>query len=124
MTAMPHYGVADGELLVFHAWPMWSGRIDGRPVLQAIALTETDDVIVRVDPPEIDDSLEPYSNLFRVDPAGQVVWRAELPLPEDWTDGYVEFEIAAGELTANSWSCYAVTLDPGTGSILSKRFTK
>lgn len=121
---MPHYGVAGDQLVVFSEPPEWSGRVDGRPVLQAIALTGTDDVIVRVDPPEIDDSLKPYSNLFRVDSAGRVVWSADLPLPEDWTDFYVEVEIAEGELKAGSWSCYAMTLDSETGRILSKVFTK
>lgn len=121
---MPHYGVADGRLLVFGEPPQWSGLIDGRPVIQAVAVTGSTDVIVRVEPPEIDDSCSPYPNLFRVDPAGRIVWRAELPVPEDWTDSYTEFEVVDAELSAFSWSCYGVRLDPSTGAIVSKVFTK
>ena len=62
--------------------------------------------------------------LLRVRPDGNIVWRAELPLPDDWTDQYVEFAQSDGVLSANSWSTYYVLLDPETGRILSKEFTK
>jgi hypothetical protein len=121
---MPHYGVNDGELLVFDDPPTWHGRIEGRPVRQAASLSETPDAIVLLEPPLIEDSRQPFPNLLRVGPDGQVVWRAELPEPGDWTDEYVEFGHRDGKLTANSWSCFHVVLDPETGRILSKKFTK
>lgn len=100
---MHHYGANDGELLVFDRAPRWRGRIEGHRVQQTAALAGTDDAIVLLEPPPIDDSLQPFPNLLRVGPD---VWRAELPFPDDWTDQYVAFEQRDGVLTANTWSCY------------------
>jgi hypothetical protein len=125
MAAVPHYGVNDGELLVFEDAPAWRGRIDGHRATKAAALPETPDAIVLLESPEIDDSRTPFLNLLRVGPCGEVKWRAELPEPDDWTDEYVDFDLYPdGALGANTWSCFSVALDPETGRILSKVFTK
>lgn len=121
---MHHYGSSEGELLVFGSAPRWRGRIEGHRVEQAAALAGTDDAIVLLEPPPIDDLLRPFRNLLRVAADGTIVWRAELPVPADWTDQYVNFEQHAGILSANSWSCYFVVLDRETGDIVSKEFTK
>ena len=44
--------------------------------------------------------------------------------PDDWTDQYVEFSLLEGVLSANRWSCYFVVLDPETGCIRFREFTK
>jgi hypothetical protein len=118
------YGVNDGELLVFDSSPTWRGRFDGEGVRHVLSLAESDDAVVLLEAPPIDDSLQPFFNLVRVRPNGEIVWRAEHPIPEDWTDGYVAVEQNDGVLSANSWSCYYVVLDPDTGRILSSVFTK
>ena len=121
---MPNYGVNDGELLVFDGPPTWRGRVEGHWVKQAAALPGTEDALVLLDPPLTDDSHTPFPNLLRAGPDGQVVWRAELPVPDDWTDEYVEFRQHDGVLSANSWSSFYVVLDPETGCIRSTEFTK
>lgn len=109
---------------MFEVAPAWRGAIEGHRVRQVAGLSETDDAMVLLESPPIDDSRQPFPNLLRVRPTGSVVWRAELPVPGDWTDSYVEFEQNDGVLSANSWSCYYVVLDRETGRILSREFTK
>ena len=62
-------------------------------------------------------------NLARVTSADEVFWRADVPDPGS-NDTYVEVRWRDGRLTANSWSCYFVELDPYTGVLLSSTFTK
>ncbi len=62
-------------------------------------------------------------NLVRVDTEGDEVWRAALPQsspPDFFTD--VRFD--GNTVWANTRSCWSVTLDLGTGKILSAVFTK
>jgi hypothetical protein len=113
-----------GRLLVseYGAGEIWSGQPDGRAVLTALFVPESDDAIVLLD---ADTPGAPKSdrNLVRCRVDGSVVWRAELPDPSG-PDAYTEVTWAKAGLLGNSWSCYLVRLDPMTGRILEKTFTK
>jgi hypothetical protein len=74
-----------------------------------------------------DAPVEKFQNLVRISPSGEIVWRAELPHDPDLTDGFDAYVYVAwheGRLTANSFSCFRVELDPATGLIVSAEFTK
>jgi len=63
-----------------------------------------------------------FRNILRCHPNGKIVWLAELPT--DSNDVYTHIDWNGNSLTANSWSCFYVTLDINTGKILSSAFTK
>jgi outer membrane protein assembly factor BamB len=63
------------------------------------------------------------NNLVRIDTEGDEIWKAELPrgtCPDFFTDVRAD----GTTITANTWSCFMVTLDRETGTILSAQFTK
>jgi hypothetical protein len=61
-------------------------------------------------------------NLAYVTPAGEVMWWAELT--DTGRDTYVAVRISANGIVAQSWDGYSCEIDPKTGHIVSKRFTK
>jgi hypothetical protein len=61
-------------------------------------------------------------NLACVTSAGEVMWWAELP--DTGNDNFVAVEVKEGKIFAWSWSCQMCGIDPQTGHILSKIFTK
>jgi hypothetical protein len=65
----------------------------------------------------------PVPNLVCVDDGGSVVWRAELPV-HSGDDIYVDADVRSGALIAISWSGYRVTINPFSGEITSRLFTK
>lgn len=64
----------------------------------------------------------PFRNILRCHPDGEIVWQAELATNSN--DVYTHVDWNGKSLTANSWSCFYVTLDINTGKILSSEFTK
>jgi hypothetical protein len=62
-----------------------------------------------------------FDNLFALTSRGEKAWVAELP--ESGTDSYVTIS-SREPLVANSWSGFQCTLDPASGRILRKVFTK
>ena len=54
---------------------------------------------------------------------GRVRWKAKLPT-SDPSDCFVAVRLDGDLVRANSWSCYAVWLDPSTGRTLRTQFTK
>ena len=64
-----------------------------------------------------------WRNLVCLDSNGDVVWTAELP-ENTGPDFFAGVKVDGGTIQANTWSCYALTLDPRTGKILSCIFTK
>jgi hypothetical protein len=69
-----------------------------------------------------DDFPRHLSNLYCLDSTLRSVWSAELPSA---TDGYIgpldEFD---GKITCSSWECWRCMIDPVTGRILDRVFTK
>ena len=62
------------------------------------------------------------SNLYLIDYALNVLWRAELPTP---TDAYANPVLDHGNrLECGSWECWWCIICPETGRILSKQWTK
>jgi hypothetical protein len=79
-----------------------------------------------------DESTVSGSNVVRCREDGSIVWQAELPKP-DMDDRAPDFYTSVRwdlrlpffhRLGANSWSCWAVRINPKTGRIVSKVFTK
>jgi hypothetical protein len=60
-------------------------------------------------------------NLMRVDAEGQILWKA---LPPDIKDCFTRIEWDGQALTANTWSCYRVAIDPENGEVTVLEFTK
>jgi hypothetical protein len=98
----------------------WEGLPDGRAVQKILRLPESDDHVVLLE--YHSGGSENQQNLVRISPNGSIVWRAELPRSQ--TDTYVDAEIKGGRLFAGSWSAFHVEIDPESGKILSREFTK
>lgn len=62
-------------------------------------------------------------NLVCLDENGTVRWTAELPA-NTGPDCFTGVAVDGDTIQANTWSCYALTLDPRTGKTLSCIFTK
>lgn len=63
------------------------------------------------------------ANLIAVNGDGRIRWQVEPPEAssgDTWTDCYID---EAGEIWANSWSCWLVRIDPGDGRMVSREFT-
>jgi hypothetical protein len=111
--------VADGTRVTWHGLP------DGKPVQSLVALPGTDDVVVVLEleagPRSGSGAILGWPNLVRVQADGSVVWRASAL---DAQDSWVSVQWSAGTLTANTWSCFLVTINPDTGARMSQTFTK
>jgi hypothetical protein len=63
-----------------------------------------------------------FRNLEAFDFRGHKLWTAENPTSMS-CDAYVRFE-KESPITAWNFACFFCTIDPGTGKLLEKRFTK
>lgn len=61
-------------------------------------------------------------NLLCVDMAGEIVWWVELT--DTGRDAYVDVTVDSDTITVHSWEGYACKINPVTGRILSRSFTK
>jgi outer membrane protein assembly factor BamB len=66
----------------------------------------------------------PVENLVCLNSDGTIRWRAKLPENAGPSDCFVAVRMDGDLLLANTWSCYAVWLDPKTGETLRQSFTK
>lgn len=100
---------------------LWRGRpLDGVP-RSVLALEGSNDCIVLL---RYEDApAGPNTNLLRLAPTGEIVWRAGLPSDEA-NDTYVSVSRTADGVVANSWSGYWVRVDESSGMILERVFTK
>lgn len=89
------------------------------PIAQALACRDL--VIVRFRHDAAPQRYGAFDNLFAVNRRGERVWVAELP--DTGSDAYVEIS-SREPLVAHSWSGFRCTLDPASGAILQKTFTK
>ncbi len=90
-------------------------------------------VIDRIDLPDDTGSILLYdwmaeevkdgSNLMRVDPEGCILWKASPPAT-GMRDCFTRMKWDGHILTANTWSCYRVAVDPQNGNVTVLEFTK
>ena len=83
-------------------------------------ITGTDDLLILEDSP---DQLGYYDTLRRISPEHSELWRVEPP-EGSVRDAWVAVRIEADEVVANSWSCWCVRIDLGTGAERARTFTK
>jgi hypothetical protein len=62
-----------------------------------------------------------WANLRRLRPDGQVVWAAQPPSSGDVFTGV---DWREGRLVAWTWECFMITVDPASGRLIEKVFTK
>lgn len=62
-------------------------------------------------------------NLMRVDAEGNVLWKASPPT-NGTQDCFTRMQWDGRGLTANTWSCYRVSVDPENGKVTVLEFTK
>jgi hypothetical protein len=108
--------VADGHRVV------WRGKPDGRDAVAVVALPSTSDAVVLLKWPieHHGKATASWTNLVRIASDGGIVWRAGgLDLEDCW----ISVRWADG-LVAKTWAGFAVTLDPDTGEMLSRTFSK
>lgn len=64
-----------------------------------------------------------FPNLFGVSPIIGILWKAELPTTNTG-DSYHSVEIINDKINAYSWCSYECFIDPNTGRIIERNFTK
>jgi hypothetical protein len=124
MSASTIYSLRDGLITVTDAAGqlLWAGRPLGVSVKAIAALSTLDAVIVLLDYMEM--GRGQVKNLIRLERDGRVAWQASLPTREP-SDCYVDFSLGSGShISASSWSGWRVLLDPASGEIEEKAFTK
>jgi hypothetical protein len=89
------------------------------PIAEAFALDNL--VVVRFPYDASPRGYGAFDNLLTLNSRGERAWVAELPT--NGTDSYVAIS-SREPLVANSWSGFQCTLDPESGKILRKVFTK
>jgi len=93
---------------------------DEMPVVDARRTRDNDSAVVLLNAPS---GAGRVRNLLRVDRAGNVIWRAELPDREP-TDSFTAFEIRDGAVSASTWSGHRVLIEMSSGRIVGQQFTK
>lgn len=137
--------ITNGRLIVREAGSahiLWQGRVDGFHVKAAVALGESDDLIVLldVDTCDIQERLDLNATptagrcvdtLIRMSSRGTVRWRADVSRvtyrsdePKNGFDCFVAFELQQHRLLAWTWSCYMCDIDIENGNVLNATFTK
>jgi hypothetical protein len=98
---------------------LFQGTYGGKRVAAALPIDRAARCIILLDW----EAGEPnaFRNLFCIDRNGTIVWTAELP---ESYDRFTYIEMIGDRLWATSWSCFTVELDPMTGRVLSRTFTK
>jgi hypothetical protein len=86
------------------------------PISVALPIPETTDLIVLCDPNGVVGVPE---NVVRCTATGEIVWTATREFGV-----YVGVEWKDGALSADTWDGYRLTLNPETGHVRSKQFTK
>ena len=96
----------------------WSGSYRGMKVTAAVPIDNARCLIL------LDmaaSKQEVFENLLCLESSGNVVWKAELP---DQPDAFLKFEMTADGLRAWTWSSWMLRLNPATGKIIQREFTK
>ena len=117
------YSMHEGDLLATDAETAdvrWQGRPEGHPVSSIAPIPGSDDCLVLLDR-DAEPRPKHFQNVLRVGPDGSTRWRAELP---EAPDVYTSIDWDHEGPRAYSWSGFSVQLDPETGEIRSRTFTK
>jgi hypothetical protein len=91
------------------------------PIYKTIALPDGKSRILLFDSPA--GSGGRLENLVCVDHEGALIWTAQLP-KDTLPDAFLSARMEGAVIVANTWSCFAVTIDPRTGKTLGCAFTK
>jgi hypothetical protein len=91
------------------------------PIYKTIALPDGLSRIVLFDSPAGNKAR--LENLVCVDHCGGLIWTAQLP-KDTLPDAFVSVGLNGPMIQANTWSCFALTIDPKTGTTLSCIYTK
>ncbi len=97
--------------------------MEDRRIVKSIELPGTCDTIILWEAIHNRLSARNDHNLARLDCRGEIIWTARLPertSPDSFVDVYLDGNV----LSANTWSCFHVTLDGNTGALLTETFTK
>jgi len=62
-------------------------------------------------------------NLMRIDVEGNILWKASPPT-NNMQDCFTRIRWDGRALSANTWSCYRVAVDPDSGEVTVLEFTK
>jgi len=81
-----------------------------------------DKIILMYDPDAIVEKFGQFQNLIAIDSNGEMHWTAELPTTKTG-DRYTEIS-SENPLIVNSFHSYVCEIDPETGKIVTKIFTK
>ena len=106
---------------------VWRGRPDGWPAISAVALPGTDDAVVILSGEGLRMSLgerKRWPNMVRVRPDGTVVWRTSADPSSTEGDAWTSVGLQGDALYGFTWSCHSCQIDPESGAVLSKVFTK
>ena len=115
------YKIESGKLVIFDLATndvKWSGDFEGS-VFKILPIPEGDDCLVLLDPGI---SKKPtFENLLRVQPSGDITWRAKLSRSHDaYTD-----VLSTGEgVEARTWNGVRVLIDLADGSVREIGFSK
>ena len=119
------YKLHDNELIIEDdstGKELWHGKPYGCSVVKIAPLQDSDGCIVLLDLYEFTDSDFHYlGNLILIGSDGKVKWNAELLGSHD---AHVDFNYVNNELTSYMLTGFYVHIDPRTGKILSKIFTR
>jgi outer membrane protein assembly factor BamB len=122
VTAREGFSIPDSRFRVVRR-PDGSWRCDGefagRRVIEALPIDGATRCVILWDPDSSQDKV--FENLLCVDERGRAIWKARLGSE---ADRFVAMQGENGEIWANTWSCYLVRLDPATGAVIERRFTK
>jgi hypothetical protein len=117
------YTKSDGDLLIVNQGNgevAYTGKVLDQPIETILPVAGSNDAIILVD---YYGGPRRFKNLLRINPRGQPVWIADLPVPSE-SDRYVQVQWDENGLTANSWAGYWVKLDPDSGEITNVEFVK
>jgi hypothetical protein len=106
---------------------IWRGRPEGRPVISAISLPGTDDAAAILSARGLRTplrELKTWPSLVRVRPDGTIVWRVSADPHSTEGDGWTSVGVKDDTIYGFTWSCHLCQIDPESGSVLSKVFTK
>jgi hypothetical protein len=79
--------------------------------------------LVLLDPDSHKQKWGQFPNLFALSPITGILWVAELPTTNTG-DSYHSLGIVNDRINAYSWCSYECFIDPNTGKIIEKTFTK
>lgn len=122
---MNFYFVIDGELVIQDKdqEEVWRGKPEGHAVVWAAPIPKSEDGLVLYDPyPPGWKAMQhtAFPNLVRMHPDGAIVWRAELPDPEN---RYLAAKLTHSGVSARALD-YNIELDLNAGKILERIWTK